>query len=96
MDTETTKRLKAWFYLRLPPEHWTRFGENAEAVLRTFDDDPDQENALLEFANVIVLSESQHDLRIVHKWLRELEELGIDRQQFAKVAQKMLFPDSGH
>ena len=50
MDAETIKRLKAWFYLRLPPEHWTRFGENAEAVLRTFDDDPDQENALLEFA----------------------------------------------
>jgi hypothetical protein len=48
MDTETTKRLKGWFYLRLTPDDWTIFGESAESVLRTFDYDRDPD-AILHF-----------------------------------------------
>jgi hypothetical protein len=59
MDAEIIKRLKAWFYLRLPAEAWTEFGSSALQVLRTFDQDPDQENALLRFATAVILLEAQ-------------------------------------
>jgi hypothetical protein len=96
MDADIIKRLKAWFYLRLPAEDWIQFGTSAEQVLRTFDDDPDQEYALLEFAHTVIMVEAQkldHDqklsLQIAAKRLDELKRLGIDMEQFIRAWDKM-------
>jgi hypothetical protein len=87
MDAELVKRLKGWFYLRLPAEDWTKFGSSAQQVLQTFDDDPDQETALLRFAIGVILIEAQklNDPQIMEQRMRELTRLGIDREQLAKV-----------
>lgn len=88
MDADIIKRLKGWFYLRLPAEDWTKFGSSAQQVLQTFDDDPDQDNALLRFAIVVILIEAQklNDPQIMDRRLRELTRLGIDRQQLKRVS----------
>jgi hypothetical protein len=83
------KRLKGWFYLRLSAEDWTQFGKDAPQVLGTFDDDPDQENALLRFAITVIALESQKldavdGPALVDRRLRELTRLGIERQQLLK------------
>ena len=91
MDAEIIKRLKAWFYLRLAPEDWTEFGSSASQVLQTFDDDPDQENALLRFAEVVVLLEMQKlknpllALRVAKQRALELKRLGLTREQLKRV-----------
>jgi hypothetical protein len=90
MDADTIKRLKGWFYLRLSAEDWTQFGKDAPQVLGTFDDDPDQENALLRFAITVILVEAQkltglNHFRIMNQRLRELIGLGIDSHQLKNV-----------
>jgi hypothetical protein len=92
MDPDLVKRLKGWFYLRLPAEDWTEFGKSASQVLRTFDDDPDQENALLRFATVVILIEAQkqNDPQLMRLRLDELRQLGIDMHQLQRVGAKML------
>jgi hypothetical protein len=104
MDAELIKRLKGWFYLRLPAEDWTQFGSSAPEVLRTFDDDPDQENALLSFAVVVIALESQQltenwslndhvtkslVTKIMEQRMGELARLGIDMQQLKRVSDRM-------
>jgi hypothetical protein len=92
MDAETIKRLKAWFYLRLAPEDWSEFGSSAEAVLQTFDNDPDQENALLRFAEVVILLEIQKlkDPRLINSVAKqrylELKQLGLTREQAKRIS----------
>jgi hypothetical protein len=92
MDAETIKRLKAWFYLRLATEDWTQFGANAEQVLQTFDHDPDQEDALLRFAEVVILLEIQKQktprqaFALAKKRHLELKQLGLTKAQASKVA----------
>ena len=92
MDAETIKRLKAWFYLRLAPEDWSEFGANASQVLQTFDNDPDQENALLRFAEVVVLLEMQrlknpsHAFSVAKHRQLELRRLGLSKEQLKKVS----------
>ena len=92
MDAETIKRLKAWFYLRLAPEDWSEFGANASQVLQTFDNDPDQENALLRFAEVVVLLEIQRiknprlAFSVAKQRQLELRRLGLTREQLKKVS----------
>ena len=92
MDAKLVKRLKAWFYLRLAPEDWTQFGSSAAAVLQTFDHDPDQEDALLRFAEVVVLLEMQkqknpsHAFFVAKQRQLELQQLGLTREQRRKVS----------
>jgi hypothetical protein len=92
IDAETIKRLKAWFYLRLAPEDWSKFGSSASQVLQTFDDDPDQANALLRFVEVVVLLEIRklRDPRlvwqIIKQRLRELRQLGLTKEQLRKAS----------
>jgi hypothetical protein len=92
MDAEVINRLKAWFYLRLAPEDWSKFGASASQVLQDFDCDPDQENALLRFADVVVLLEIRKlkDPRLVRqvskRRAQELLALGLTREQLRKVA----------
>jgi hypothetical protein len=95
MDADLIKRLKGWFYLRLSAEDWIQFGEDAPQVLRTFDDDPDQENALLRFALAVIALESQKlrpDLgrQIMVQRMRELARLGVDMQQLERVGDGFL------
>ena len=92
MDAELVKRLKAWFYLRLAPEDWSKFGVSATSVLQTFDNDPDQEDALLRFAEVVVLLEMQKQKNLRHAFFvakqrqLELKQLGLTREQRRKVS----------
>ena len=92
MDAETIKRLKAWFYLRLAPEDWTEFGSSAASVPQTFDHDPDQEDALLRFAEVVILlgmqkqKTPQRAFALAKKRHLELKQLGLTRAQASKVA----------
>jgi hypothetical protein len=92
MDAEIIKRLKAWFYLRLAPEDWSKFGSSASQVLQTFDNDPDQENAFLRFAEVVVLLEIQKlknpllVLQVAKQRALELKRLGLTREQLKKVS----------
>jgi hypothetical protein len=92
MDAEIINRLRSWFYLRLAPEDWSKFGSSASQVLQTFDNDPDQEDALLRFAEVVVLLEIQrlkNPLRVVklaRKRALELKRLGLTREQLIKVS----------
>ena len=94
MNAETIKRLKAWFYLHVAPEDWSKFGSSAATVLRTFDDDPDQENALLRFVAVVTLLEVQKldhtsaeeaalGLQIIKQRKLELQELGLTRPKIS-------------
>jgi hypothetical protein len=91
MDAELVKRLKAWFYLRLAPEDWTQFGSSAAFVLQTFDADPDQEKALLQFTEVVVRLELQRlknpsrAFSLVRKRWLELKRIGLSREQLIKV-----------
>jgi hypothetical protein len=96
MDAELIKRLKGWFYLRLSAEDWTKFGSSASEVLQTFDNDPDQENALYRFAHTVILVELQtkfpspprgpgigdQAVKLMGQRMGELAQLGIDMEQF--------------
>ena len=89
MDAELVKRLKAWFYLRLAPEDWSKFGVNAASVLQIFDNDPDQEDALLRFAEVVILLEMQKQKNpffVAKQRQLELQQLGLTREQRRKVS----------
>jgi hypothetical protein len=92
MDAEVIKRLKAWFYLRLAPEDWSKFGASASQVLQDFDCDPDQEDALLRFAEVVVLLEMQKQKNLRHAFFvakqrqLELQQLGLTIEQRRKVS----------
>jgi hypothetical protein len=89
MDAELVKRLKAWFYLRLAPEDWSKFGVSATSVLQTFDNDPDQEDALLRFAEVVILLEMQKQKNpffVAKQRQLELQQLGLTREQRRKVS----------
>ena len=93
MDAELVKRLKAWLYLRIASEDWSQFGASAEAVLQTFDDDPNQEDALLRFVPAVIWLETRKlkDLRLVQQIMKqrkqELLALGLTREQLAKSAE---------
>jgi hypothetical protein len=92
MDAEIIKRLKAWFYLRLAPEDWTEFGSSAPQVLHDFDRDPNREDALLRFAEVVVLLEIQKlknprlAFSVAKQRALELKRLGLTREQLKKVS----------
>jgi hypothetical protein len=100
MDAELIKRLKGWFFLHLPPEDWTKFGSSAQAVLRTFDDDPDQEYAFYSFAHIVITLETQklfgddpqlmeQRLEMAGQRLDELERMGIDRQKLVRAWERL-------
>src|SRR6516164_632653 len=92
MDAELVKRLKGWLFLRLEPEDWREFGSSAASVLGSFDNDPDQENALLRFVEVVILLEMQRQknprlaFSVAKQRHLELKRLGLTKEQVAKVA----------
>jgi len=52
----------------------------------------DQENALLRFATAVILLEAQNlnDPRVINRQLRELIQLGINRQQLKVLGRMFL------
>jgi hypothetical protein len=88
MNPDVIKRLKSWFYLRLPAEDWTKFGENPQDVFQAMEDDPNQDEMFLHFASIVIGIEAQKDLpramKIIEKRVRELTRLGVDRQQLLR------------
>jgi hypothetical protein len=76
----------------LAPEDWSEFGSSAAAVLQTFDHDPDQEDALLRFAEVVVLLEIQRiknprlAFSVAKQRVLELKRLGLTKEQCKKAS----------